>query len=265
MEYFPEITDKIRLPLEIEVRPYLFDHRFEGNAVLPAVEAMQLLAESTRAHLPYADMRCITNAAFDKFLHIHPGDVRIEAFNEIVMYENSDVTSKLITITRSKKASITRVKAHVTIGFTNKKQELPDLSVHLISALKGTYFDIPSDKIYSDLVPFGPAYHNITGNLHVSEKETVANIIAPVHSDALSSPLGSCFPLDAAFHAACVWGQRFSGIVAFPVGFEKRFILRPTRSGENYIARIVPKLETGNWKLETGNWKLETRNSKLET
>jgi len=241
MEYFPEITDKIRLPLEIEVRPYLFDHRFEGNAVLPAVEAMQLLAESTRAHLPYADMRCITNAAFDKFLHIHPGDVRIEAFNEIVMYENSDVTSKLITITRSKKASITRVKAHVTIGFTNKKQELPDLSVHLISALKGTYFDIPSDKIYSDLVPFGPAYHNITGNLHVSEKETVANIIAPVHSDALSSPLGSCFPLDAAFHAAKL------------------------ETGNWKLETGNWKLETGNWKLETGNWKLETGNSKLET
>lgn len=252
MEDFPGITDKIRLPLEIEIHPYLFDHHFEGKAVLPAVEAMQLLAASTRAHLPDAEMRCITNAAFEKFLHIQPNDVRIEAFNEIVIYENGDVSSSLLTITRSKKASITRVKTHVSMEFSSRKQELPDLSAHLISALKGTYFDIPSDKIYSDLVPFGPAYHNIRGNLHVSEKETVANIIAPVHhNNGLPSPLGSCFPLDAAFHAACVWGQRFPGIVAFPVGLEKRFILRPTRAGENYIARIVPKLEAGNSKLKT--------------
>jgi len=37
--------------------------------------------------------------------------------------------------------------------------------------------------------------------------------------------LGSPFPLDAAMHAACVWGQRFGGIVPFSCCFEKRVIL----------------------------------------
>ena len=41
MEDLPEVIKKVQLPLEIEIDPYLMDHRFEGKAVLPAVEAMQ--------------------------------------------------------------------------------------------------------------------------------------------------------------------------------------------------------------------------------
>jgi len=33
--------------------------------------------------------------------------------------------------------------------------------------------------------------------------------------------LGSPFPLDAAMHAACVWGQRFGGIVPFLLALKK--------------------------------------------
>ena len=41
-------------------------------------------------------------------------------------------------------------------------------------------------------------------------------------------------------HAACVWGQRFSGIVPFPVGFEKRIIYQKTKKGAVYLGRVVP-------------------------
>jgi hypothetical protein len=46
--------------------------------------------------------------------------------------------------------------------------------------------------------------------------------------------------MDAALHCACAWGQRFSGVVAFPVGFEERYIFRPTLRGETYFGRIIP-------------------------
>ena len=52
--------------------------------------------------------------------------------------------------------------------------------------------------------------------------------------------LGSPFPLDATMHAACVWGQRFSGIVPFPVGVEKRIIYQKTKKGGAYLGRVVP-------------------------
>ena len=50
---------------------------------------------------------------------------------------------------------------------------------------------------------------------------------------------------NAAFHAACVWGQRYGGMVAFPVALDQRVIVRPTRSGDAYHCRIIPtKTET---------------------
>jgi hypothetical protein len=41
-------------------------------------------------------------------------------------------------------------------------------------------------------------------------------------------------------HAACVWGQRFAGIVPFPVGFEQRIVYQKTKKREEYLGRVVP-------------------------
>ena len=58
-------------------------------------------------------------------------------------------------------------------------------------------------------------------------------------------PLGSPFPLDAAMHAACAWGQRYRNRVVFPIGFDRREILAPTRAGETYPCRITPLPDEG--------------------
>jgi len=193
----------------------------------------------------------------------------------VELYENGDVCSKLITKSRfgqarisSGKTPMTRIKEHVSISFPKEKEVLckspPEISEYSASAFgklrfppEDECFDIPSDRLYSELVPFGPAYHNIKDILSVSEKGAFAKI-ATTTADTCSEPLGSPFPLDAAFHAACAWGQRFSGIVAFPVAFEKRFIFRPTSPNEEYVSRIVPlrqaqiPLSFDIWIYETG-------------
>jgi len=46
--------------------------------------------------------------------------------------------------------------------------------------------------------------------------------------------------LDAAVHAACCWGQRYAGIVAFPVGFAERIIYRKTKKEGKYMSKIAP-------------------------
>ena len=250
MESLPKIINKIRLPLDIKIYPYLLDHRFEGKAVLPAVEAMQILAVSTQNHLPDTDLRCIENAKFDKFFYIEPENSPntspntkiVNAFNEIKMNEKGGITVKLITKTKSKKAGITRVKEHAVMQFSREK---PDTRVPLLDTVsekikKG--FHISPDKLYSDLVPFGPAYRNIKDSLFVSRQGALAEILAPKQSVAtrFEIPLGSSFPLDAAFHAACAWGQRYLAVVGFPVGFAKRMILQPTRPGERYFCLILP-------------------------
>jgi len=240
MEYLPKIAENVRLPLKIKVYPYLMDHQFEGKAVLPAVEAIQLLAASTSGYLPDIEIDTILDARFDKFLYINPRVAMIDAFNEIEVHEDGSVISRLITKTRVKAGSITRTKEHVSIKFLKNPQEPAPPLLDEISALEGLGIDIPSDRLYGELVPFGPAYHNVKENLTVSERGAMASVYAP-DNGATSTPLGSPFPLDAALHAACAWGQRYRGIVGFPVGFGIRHIFRATRPGTTYIARIIPK------------------------
>ena len=46
-------------------------------------------------------------------------------------------------------------------------------------------------------------------------------------------------------HAACIWGQRFAGVVPFPVGFDGRRVHVPTRPGESYWAHVLPVKDAG--------------------
>jgi len=154
MEKFSKIIDKVRLPLEIKVLPYLLDHQFEGKPVLPAVEAMQILAVSTQCHMPHTKVACILDARFDKFLCISPYEDNIAAFNEIEVYENGRIISKLITKTRSKKTPITRVKEHVTVTFPLKEITTEKRLFDGDTNLEENSFKILPERLYSELVPW---------------------------------------------------------------------------------------------------------------
>jgi phosphopantetheinyl transferase len=96
------------------------------------------------------------------------------------------------------------------------------------------------------MVPFGPAYHNICEPLLISADGALARVGSPQPVDPRHDLcLGSPYVLDAAFHAACVWCQRFHGVVAFPVSMDRRTIVQPTRLDRVYTARVVP-VQTGH-------------------
>jgi len=242
MEYLPKITETIRLQTAVPVHSYLLDHCFEGNAVLPAVETVQLLATIVKKFRPNTDITGMTDARFDKFLFIQRNMTQINAFTDIAVHENGDITATLFTKNRSKKSSITRIKEHATVRFPRIKPGFSDQPLDLMAALEGICVEISSDKIYRDLVPFGPAYHNIRDILHIAEAGAIAKTGTPANYTGSGFPcnLGSPFILDAAFHAACVWGQRYSQTVVFPVAIDKRVIFKRTRPGETYISCIQP-------------------------
>ena len=237
-----QITETVRLAVNIPVHPYFPDHCFEGNAVLPAVEALQLLATAVKAFRPDTDTTMMVDARFDKFLHIQPGTTQIPAFVDIAVHEDGDITAGVVTKNRSKKSTTTRIKEHATVRFPRIKPGFSDQPLDLICALEGICVEISADEIYRDLVPFGPAYHNIQDSLLISEVGAIAKTGAPANYAGSDhpGPLGSPFVLDAAFHAACVWGQRYAGTVAFPIGVEKRVIFKRTRPAEAYCSRILP-------------------------
>ena len=236
MERLSNIRETVRLPLCINVHPYLMDHQHRGKAVLPAVEAIEILAASTLAHLPGTSVQRILDARFDKFLVIEDGRQQIDAFNDLEIFDNGRVISRFITKSKSKKALITRTREHATLCFHGvaSAPEPPPPGIPT-----GSEYHIPAESIYQSLVPFGPGYHNLK-ELILFKEGARGQVYAPLLGDS-ERVLGSPFPLDAAFHAACVWGQRYAGLVGFPVGFGLRNLLMPTRSGNTYTARIFPK------------------------
>lgn len=241
MEDLSQIAESVRLPVHIPVYPYLTDHRFEGKVVLPAVETMRVLVETAKVFRPDTDITGMNHVQFDKFLYISPDTTKIDAFCDIAIYANGEINAALLTKTSSRKSTIVRIKEHGTLCFPFRKPNIqPPLD--LTSALDGVCLEIPAKKIYSDLVPFGQAYRNIHGRLIISEHGAAARTHAPsVNTAAVNfGDTGSPFPLDAAFHAACVWGQRYAQVVAFPVGIEKRVIFKPTQPGKTYLSRIIP-------------------------
>lgn len=236
------MNDSALFRVDLPVHPYLLDHRFEGKVVFPAVEAMQAIAEAVKRFRPDADVSVITHAKFDKFLYIDPGATHISGSIEMSERENGDITGSLLTKIRSNKLSITRVREHAALCFPLRKSNLQEPPLDLISALEGICFEIPSEKMYLDLVPFGGSFQNVRDSLLVSRDGAIARISAPpvVPGVDQAALLGSPFPLDGSFHAACAWGQRYAGIVAFPVGIEKRVILNRTLPGAIYFSRILP-------------------------
>ncbi len=242
------MNGKKQLALEISLHPYLFDHRFEGRAVLPAVEAMQLLAVSTGSELPDVSLQFMRDGAFDKFLYLDDlaDSTETTAINEIEDDPGGGVRAKLLTRNRLKSAGLTRLKQHVGLTFDRPAEPGRMPPFDQACELGGSVSQITSGQLYEELVPFGPSYQNIDGELHVSEEGAVAHLRCPPGSDSSSQVLGSPFALDAGFHAACVWGQRHAGIVAFPVAFGERVVFQPALPDRRYVSRAVPLKSEGD-------------------
>ncbi len=247
------VKERIRLPLPIPVQPCLRDHHFSGKVVLPAVEILQHLAGSLLAYRPETPVRCMRRASFDHFLEIDEHTDTIDAWHELDACENGRLTSRLMsTITHqgtglnlSPCTAIKRSKVYATVDFAAPEDSGPALPMDLAAALDGIVFGIPAQALYRDLVPFGPAFQNVTDTIFLNENGALCHAFAAKHPISVE-PLGSPFPLDGALHAACAWGQRFHHRVAFPVGFDERRVVHPTVPGELYHGTILPLSVTGD-------------------
>ncbi len=246
MEIISGLNQKKRHFCEIEIHSYLRDHCLEGKVILPAVESLILLARAVKQNYPRTEINCLQNAAFSRFLTITQD---IENQPVIVDVENSGsgiIAATLLTSMKSKTGTISREVEHARVEFcTINPKEVVTHHFRVLDKLKGECISVPSTTIYRELVPFGTAYRNIVGDLSVSSEGALAYLAGGDH-EAAENLLGSPFPMDATMHAACVWGQRFAGIVSFPVGFEKRIIYQKTKKKEEYLGRVIPVNMTGD-------------------
>lgn len=240
MEIISLLDQKKRYSLDMDVYPYLQDHHVEGKVVLSAVEILIILARVVKINFPQVNIHYLRTARFSHYLSIPPDVRSMTVFVDIGTSADGFVAASLLTIIKSKTSTIKRTVEHARVEF-DVADYVPSFAplFHDIKKLEGNCISVPSTAIYRDLVTFGTAYRNVIGELSLSREGALA-YISGGNYEADEDVLGSPFPLDAAMHAACVWGQRFNNIVSFPVGFEKRVIYQKTKKGETYLGRVVP-------------------------
>jgi hypothetical protein len=282
MENLSETVEMISSPLVIPVPAYLRDHYIGGRVVLPAVEALQIVARSAPA-TGNADLRHQERAVFRHPLIIDSRAAEIPAVHERTRYADGRCLSRLTTFLSGRQMKFTRRMEHLSVWFAPADQEVagraagdgaengsspPADAARVRSGpsgsgedfglgmdfppnpddpapITGPMFRISADLLYDELVPFGPAYRNVRGDVFLTETCVLATVSGGDFPEAVGL-LGSPFPLDAAMHAACAWGQRYRNRVVFPIGFGRREILSPTRAGEIYSCRIQPLPDEGS-------------------
>ena len=252
MAELPRQNIKNRFPLTLLSKAYLRDHFFEGKAVFPAVEALITLARAVQSLYPEVNLFHLARAQFPRMLVIDPASDALDVQIEIETSADG-ISASLMTALQIKNSTIHRTLEHARVTFVRETASpRPAISWRSLRKLEGECIHVPAVSIYRELIPFGLSYQNIIGDLSVSPDGALAEITGG-GGEADDSLLGSPFVLDAAMHAACVWGQRFTDIVPFPVGIDRRVIYEPTKKGESYLACIKP-VETSREPLVFDVW-----------
>ncbi|MDR3631644.1 MAG: polyketide synthase dehydratase domain-containing protein [Desulfocapsaceae bacterium] len=213
----------MRLPIPHWYR----DHCFNGRIILPAVEAMGLLAERAQILHPALRVDLMTDARFGKFLEIPQEADRIDILTEVEESACGQVQARLLT--RRQLKAMARLTTHCELLFGGKETACPGRA----AMTAGPVREVSAERIYRELVPFGPTFRTLQGTVSLGRQQARAWVRTPELTADFPS-LGSPFCLDGAMHAACVHGQQLADFVPFPVGFASRIITVPTRAGEQY-------------------------------
>lgn len=244
MEEFPRGGETVTREVAIPVAPFWGDHHLSGQTVLPAVEALQLLARSLpngSGVLPLIQEQ----VTFRHLLMISPEQRELTVLAEYARAADGGILARLLTVRAGRQSAVTRRIEHAVVRFVLRRDghvgaaDESDFLLAESAVGEGEPFVVSAARLYDELVPFGAAYRNVLDEVRMTPDGATARISGGVFPEA-DGPLGSPFPFDAALHVACAWGQRYLGLVSFPVAFARREIHCPTKAGAAYRCRVVP-------------------------
>jgi hypothetical protein len=220
---------------------YLKDHHIDGQPVLPAAEALRFMTTQVRDHYPQIDANRMTDIEFARLLPFKPEKQHINVVIDFKPEPTGALKADLTTLFVSKKAGIKRPITHVkaTFGVTHITPNHTPAPVPVHS--KAEPFFVSPQQLYRELVPLGPAFQNVAGDIAIRPETARALLKAPPSNAPQENEPAATFVLDAAFHVACAWGQRYREIVAYPVALAERNIYKPVSSGAFYQAIVTPR------------------------
>lgn len=215
--------------------PDVADHAIAGKATVPAVELLDLLLKTVTANSARWDAAssplAMTNASFPRFL---PAAEVPRCDFSVTLDDGTVGTQATLTSRISLAGGIHRTRTHamVTVGGPCPETPPPPTLAH--------DFELPADRAYSDLIPFGPRFRNLRGPVRLGRNGAEGTVRSPDSAQSNPSLAGCPYLLDGAMHLTCLWGQRYAGYVAYPTGFAARTIAFATAQGERRCI-VVPR------------------------
>ncbi len=243
MGFISALMDRISRAVQIQVQPWFRDHCFDGRPVLPAVESLLILAQEVRCcQYLGLNIQVMRDARFLRFLEVPAGTETLEVIVELEEIRDNAVRVGLFS--RQQTGRFARSLEHASVVFGNDANWVwKDVDMELLAGQQP--FTISGSRLYAELVPFGPAYRNVTA-VDLFSSGAAALLQTPQFAaQPGQKELGSPFLLDSALHAACAWGQRFAGFVPFPVGFNTRRVVVPAQPNRQYRAQVVVVVSQG--------------------
>lgn len=216
-----------RLSVAIAALPEFGDHRIQGKAIVPAAYLLDVMVRAaTEAgllrHAPFA----LRHASFPRFLPVE----EIERCDfALVVDPDEEGTHLALRSIIALPGGIQRTREHavLSLGETTSSVPKPDD----FGVFEGE-FVVLAEQLYRELIPFGPRYRNLRGTLRLGRDGAQGIVQSPEPGFDRPSLAGCPYLFDSAMHLACLWGQRYAGVVAYPTGFASRTILAPTTRGQ---------------------------------
>lgn len=239
------------LAFSYPLSPWLHDHRFAGRTVFPAVESMRVLLAAYAGMQDKSGPRLPLVVSGARFPHLIAVDRAARRLDFQVTAEPEPVpaggtglaacpaaATVLTLFWRKPLRAMTRLLRVAELKINGMGTTAGPPPPCPDGTLAADARRIPAERIYRELVPFGPAFHSLQGDLLLSGKEALGRLQALPAPDLPGADwLGTPLPLDGAMHAACVHGQQLADFVPFPVALGRRRICRPLRIGADVQVR----------------------------
>jgi hypothetical protein len=217
---------------------HLADHHIAGKATVPAVELMELLARAVGDHEGWGARPPLPlgmgDVVFPRFLPADEIDrctfqvemARVEAGVRASLHSRIDLPG-----------GMQRSREHAAATFTHSASVPPRPTVPLCD------YEVEAERLYSELIPFGPRYRNLQGTIGLGRTGGIGLVRSPASPSASERLLGCPYLLDAAMHLACVWGQRYGGFIAYPTALSIRLLVAPIAAGQRRCLVIPRRFE----------------------
>jgi len=229
-------TLPVTLPVTLPDLPELADHTIHGKATVPAALLLDLLIRNVTVQ----DARAasfpliLRDAVFPRFL---PADEVERCTFEVSLEEMPEEAGTRATLTSriSLVGGISRTRTHAALTFGSPTPSLPPAPAEIACDV-----EVSAQRVYSELIPFGPRYRNLHGEIRLGRDGGTGWLRSPEPASPESSRAGCPYLFDSAMHLACLWGQRYAGVVAYPTGFSARAIASRLAHGQRRCV-VAPK------------------------